>query len=232
MSNVLITGANRGIGLELVKRYAIAGHRVFATCREPAEASALAKAAGAHESVSVHSVQITDGDSVAALEAELGLSSLDLLINNAGANAPMETQSLATMDYEGWADMFAVNAMAPLRVLQAFVPALEASEASPSKAITITSQMGSLALDWPVAYAYCSSKAAVNKVMRMASLELKERGVAVGLIHPGWVQTDMGGANASLTVDESAAGIVTTIEAIDLQVTGCFRTWLNEDHAW
>ena len=92
--------------------------------------------------------------------------------------------------------------------------------------------MGSLALDWPVAYAYCSSKAAVNKVMRMASLELKERGVAVGLIHPGWVQTDMGGANASLTVDESASGIMTTIEAIDLQVTGCFRTWLNEDHAW
>ena len=232
MSNVLITGANRGIGLELVKRYAIAGHRVFATCREPGEASALAEAAGAHESVSVHSVQITDGDSVAALAAELGLSSLDLLINNAGANAPMETQSLATMDYEGWADMFAVNAMAPLRVLQAFVPALEASEASPPKAITITSQMGSLALDWPVAYAYCSSKAAVNKVMRMASLELKERGVAVGLIHPGWVQTDMGGAHASLTVDESAAGIVTTIEAIDLQVPGCFRTWLNEDHAW
>ena len=128
--------------------------------------------------------------------------------------------------------MFAVNAMAPLRVLQAFLPALEASEASPPKAITITSQMGSLALDWPVAYAYCSSKAAVNKVMRMASLELKERGVAVGLIHPGWVQTDMGGANASLTVDESASGIMTTIEAIDLQVTGCFRTWLNEDHAW
>ena len=232
MSNVLITGANRGIGLELVKRYAAAGHRVFATCRVPAEASVLSEVAGIHESVSVHAVQITDGDSVAALAAELGDTPLDLLINNAGANAPMETQSLASMNYDDWADMFAVNAMAPLRVLQAVLPALEALEASPPKAITITSQMGSLALDWPVAYAYCSSKAAVNKVMRMASLELKEKGIAVGLIHPGWVQTDMGGAKAALTVDESAAGIMTTIDAIDLDVTGCFRTWLNEDHAW
>lgn len=232
MPNVLITGANRGIGLELVKRYAAAGDRVLATCRVPAEATVLTELAGTHESVSVHGVQITDGASVAALAADLGVSSLDLLINNAGANAPMETQSLATMDYEGWADMLAVNAMAPLRVLQALLPALEASDASPPKAITITSQMGSLALDWPVAYAYCSSKAAVNKVMRMASLELKERGIAVGLIHPGWVQTDMGGANAALTVDESAAGIMTTIDAIDLAVTGCFRNWQNEDHAW
>lgn len=232
MANVLITGANRGIGLELVKRYAADGHRVFACCRVPAEASVLSEVAGTHDAVSIHGVQIVDGDSVAALAASLDGAPLDVLINNAGANIPMEQQSLTDMDYDGWAELLAVNAMAPLRVLQALRPNLEASEAEPPKAITITSQMGALSLDWAVAYAYCSSKAAVNKVMRMASLELKEQGIAVGLIHPGWVQTDMGGPNAAITVDESATGVMATIDAIDLDSTGCFRTWQNEDHDW
>ncbi|MEE4299428.1 MAG: SDR family oxidoreductase [Pseudomonadales bacterium] len=232
MANVLITGANRGIGLELVKRYAADGHRVFACCRVPAEANVLSELAGTHDAVSIHGVQIVDGDSVAALAASLEGTPIDVLVNNAGANRPAEEQSLTSMDYDAWAELFAVNAMAPLRVLQAFLPALEASDAEPPKAITISSQMGALSLDWPVAYAYCASKAAVNKVMRMAALELKEKGIAVGLIHPGWVQTDMGGPNAAITVDESAAGVIATIDAIDLESTGCFRTWQNEDHDW
>ena len=232
MANVLITGANRGIGLELVKRYAADGHRVMACCRAPAEASVLAELAGTHDAVSVHGVEIVDGDSVAALAASLGATPVDVLVNNAGANLPAEAQSLGSMDYEGWAELFAVNSMAPLRVLQALLPALEASSASPPKAITISSQLGALSLDRPMAYAYCASKAAVNKVMRMAAVELKEKGIAVGLIHPGWVQTDMGGPNAAITVDESAAGVMATIDAIDLEVTGCFRTWQNEDHDW
>ena len=232
MASILITGANRGIGLELVKRYAADGHRVFACCRVPAEASVLSVVAGSHEEVSIHGVRVADGASVGELAEALGGQPLDLLINNAGANMPMERQTLAQMDYDAWAELFAVNAMAPLRVLQALMPNLEASEAAPAKVITITSQMGALSLDWPVAYAYCSSKAAVNKIMRMASVELKEKGIAVGLVHPGWVQTDMGGPNAAVTVDASAAGIIATIDAIDLDVTGCFRTWENEDHAW
>lgn len=232
MANILITGANRGIGLELVKRYAAGGHRVFACCRVPAEATVLSELAGAHEAVSIHGVQIVDGDSVSALAASLDGTPIDLLINNAGANRDVKVQSLAFMDYDAWAEMFAVNAMAPLRMLQALLPNLEASEAEPPRAITISSQMGALSLDWPVAYAYCSSKAAVNKVMRMAAVELKEKGIAVALIHPGWVQTDMGGPNAAITVDESAAGVIATIDAIDLEATGCFRTWQNEDHDW
>lgn len=232
MTNVLITGANRGIGLELVERYAAAGHRVFACCREPVEATVLHEVAGDHEALSIHGVRVADGESVAELAASLAGVPVDVLINNAGANLPREAQSLQSMDYDGWADLFAVNAMAPLRVLQAFLPNLEASGAAPPKAITISSQMGALAFDFPVAYAYCASKAAVNKVMRMAALELKEKGIAVGLIHPGWVQTDMGGPNAAITVDESATGVIATIDAIDLEATGCFRTWQNEDHDW
>ena len=232
MSRVLITGANRGIGLELVKRYAAAGHVVEACCRAPAEATVLAEVAGEHENVSIHGVAVTDADSVASLASALGGEAVDVLINNAGASSPMGEQALMNMDYDAWADLFAVNAMAPLRVLQALMPNLEASAAAPAKAITITSQMGALSFEMPVAYAYCSSKAAVNKVMRMASQELKEKGIAIGLIHPGWVQTDMGGPQAAITVDESASGIIETIDAIDMDSTGCFRTWQNEDHGW
>jgi NAD(P)-dependent dehydrogenase (short-subunit alcohol dehydrogenase family) len=232
VSNVLITGANRGIGLELVKRYGAAGHRVFACCRMPAEAFVLSELAGDQERVSIHGLDVTDGASVTALAEALADEPVDVLINNAGANLPMDRQSLASMDYDGWAGLFAVNSMAPLRVLQAFLPHLEASRAEPPRAVTVSSQLGALSLDRPAAYAYGASKAAVNKVMRMAAVELKEKGIAVGLIHPGWVQTDMGGPNAAITVDESATGVIATIDAIDLASTGCFRTWQNEDHDW
>jgi NAD(P)-dependent dehydrogenase (short-subunit alcohol dehydrogenase family) len=232
MATILITGANRGIGLELVRRYAAGGHAVLACCRLPAEAQALNDLAEAHDDVEVIGVRVADGDSLADLAARIEGRPIDVLISNAGANLPMESQSLASMDYDGWAELFAVNAMTPLRVLQALRPNLEASAATPPKAITITSQMGALSLDWPVAYAYCSSKAAVNKVMRMASLELKEVGIAVGLIHPGWVQTDMGGPKAAITAPESAAGIARVVEGLDLVQTGCFVTWEGKAHEW
>lgn len=232
MGTVLITGANRGIGLELVRRYAAAGHDVLACCRDPETAGALAELAGDEGRVEVLGVTVADAASVAELGARLAGRPLDVLINNAGANLPREAQSLEQMDYDGWADLFAVNAMAPLRLLQALMANLKASAAAPPKAVTITSQMGALSLDWPVAYAYSSSKAAVNKVMRMAALDLKDDGIAVGLIHPGWVRTDMGGPQASISVEESAAGIIDVIDGLDLASTGSFLTWDGEAHAW
>ncbi len=100
------------------------------------------------------------------------------------------------------------------------------------RAVTITSQMGALDLNMPVMYAYCSSKAAVNKVMRMISAELSGDGIAVGLLHPGWVKTGMGGADAEISADESATGIMSVIEALTLENTGSFQTWKGEPHAW
>ena len=232
MSTVLITGANRGIGLELTKRYVEAGHRVLACCRAPVEAVILQEMAGSHELLTVHGVLVAEASSVTALGAELGTQPIDLLINNAGMNAPFDQQSLLQMDYEAWMEMFAVNAMAPLRMLQQLLPNLEASAAEPPKVITISSQMGSLALDMPVGYAYSSSKAAVNKVMKMAASELVKQGIAVALIHPGWVQTDMGGPRAAITVGQSAEGVMGVIDALTLDDTGCFRTWEGEEHPW
>ena len=229
MANFLITGTNKGIGFELAKRYAAAGHHVHACCRNPDGADALQALAG--ENLTVHKLVVQDGDSVAALKAELGDTPIDTLINNAGMAGPApDQQSAAQMDYDGWMETFEVNTMAPLRILQTFRPNLAAG--TDAKAITITSQMGALDLNWPVMYAYCSSKAAVNKVMRMISLDLANDGIAVRLIHPGYVQTDMGGPNAEITPDESAEGIISVIADTNMENTGTFLKWNGETHAW
>ncbi len=227
MATVMITGANRGIGLELSKRYAAAGNEVIACCREPDKAEALQNI----ENIRICGVTVADGDSVAALATEIGDQPIDILINNAGTPGPApEQQSALEMDFDGWADAFAVNTMAPLRMVQAFRDNLKAADRA--KAITITSQMGALDLNWPVMYAYCSTKAAVNKVMRMISLELANDETAVALIHPGFVKTDMGGPNAEIEASESAEGIMSVIEDVTLEGTGCFMKWNGEVHAW
>ncbi len=227
MATVMITGANRGIGLELSKRYAAAGNEVIACCREPDKADGLQNL----ENIRIYGVAVSDGDSVAALAAEVGDQPIDILINNAGTPGPApDQQSALQMDFEGWADAFAVNTMAPLRVLQAFRENLKVADHA--KAITITSQMGALDLNWPVMYAYCSTKAAVNKVMRMISVELANDETAVALIHPGFVKTDMGGPNAEIEPSESAEGIMSVIEDVTLEVTVCFMKWNVEVHAW
>jgi NAD(P)-dependent dehydrogenase (short-subunit alcohol dehydrogenase family) len=231
MSTVLITGANRGIGLELTRRYAERGNTVLACCREPAKSKDLKALAAANESVQVLGVHVADAKSVGALKAELGDRPIDILINNAGMQGPPpQKQSLSQMDYDGWAETFAVNSMAPLRMLQTFRPNL--AKGMNPKAITITSQMGALSLDMTMAYAYCASKAAVNKVMRLASVELAQDGIAVALIHPGWVKTDMGGPHAQLTAQESAKGIADVIDKLTLKETGCFKKWNGETHGW
>ena len=229
MATILITGANRGIGFELTKRYAEAGNDVIACCRDPKKADELQTLAQSTGKIRVCGVSVADGESVAALKAEIGDQPIDLLINNAGTPGPKQ-QTALDIDYDGWADAFAVNTMAPFRMLQTFRENVKAAEGG--KIITITSQMGAMDLNWPVMYAYCSSKAAVNKIMRMVSLELAADGTAVALIHPGHVKTDMGGEAAEIEVEESAAGIISVIEGITLDGTGCFMKWNGEVHAW
>ena len=228
MANVLITGANRGIGLEMVKLYAARGDTVLACCRNPAEAEALNAVEG---DVEVIEVQVSDGASVASLASNLGDRPVDLLINNAGMAGPSyDQQNAYAMDFDGWAETFEVNTMAPVRVMQALMPNLKAS--SDARVVTITSQMGALSLDMPVAYAYCTSKAALNKFMKMAALVLVKEGINVCVIHPGWVQTDMGGPNAEITPQESAEGIVATIDGLNAETNGSFWKWNGEAHGW
>ena len=228
MATILITGTNKGVGLELTKIYAARGDTVYAACRDPAAASALAEVPG---EVVILPLVVGDSGSVTAMAEQLAGVTIDIVINNAGMKGPeFEEQNTYAMDFDGWAETFNVNSMGPVRVMQALMSNLKQAEAA--KVVTITSQMGALSLDMPAAHAYCASKAAVNKFMRLASIDLKKDGVAVGLIHPGWVQTDMGGPRADLTPQESAEGIVAVVDQLSMDSTGGFWKWNGETHDW
>ena len=228
MTTVLITGANRGLGLELTRQYAAAGDSVLACCRDPSDASALNELAAANSRVKVHGVKITDAASVAALAKAIGSTPIDILINNAGTAAPAK-QSLAEMDYEGWMEAFATNTMAPFRMVQTFRENLKASG---GRIANITSQFGALSFDTPYVYAYSATKAALNKVMRLAAIELGKEGINSVIIHPGWVQTDMGGPQGQQTPQESATGIRAVLASLNAESNGSFVKWNGEAHAW
>ena len=134
------------------------------------------------------------------------------------------------MDFDGWAETMNINTMAPVRVMHALLPNLKSS--NNAKVVSITSQMGALSLDMPVAFAYCTSKAALNKFMKLAALELGKENIAVAVIHPGWVKTDMGGPGADITPQESATGIANVIGKLDASNNGGFWKWDGEEHAW
>jgi NAD(P)-dependent dehydrogenase (short-subunit alcohol dehydrogenase family) len=230
MSNVVITGANRGIGLALAHLYAERGDQVFGCCRAPSKAQELQALARSHR-LTVLPVDVGDDASVAALAAELGLAPVDVLINNAGVSGgPLDQQTATRMDFAAWANAFNVNSIGPVRVLHALLPALQ--RAQQPKVMSITSQLGAISLDLALAYGYSSSKAALNKYMRLAAPDLARDGVAIGVIHPGWVQTDMGGPGAQITSAESAAGIAKVIDQLSVDNSGGFWKWNGGRHDW
>ena len=222
----LITGASRGIGRRLVERLLERGGRVIATVRK-AEALDHQKA-GAGERLRVLELDVRDH---AAVDAQIGGLSepVDVLINNAGVIGPKRSSTL-DMDFEGFADTLAVNTLAPLKVVHAALPALERGERP--RIITISSWMGSHAGMGSDRIAYRASKAAVNRVMQGLAIDLRPRGVAVLMLHPGWVRTDMGGDNATLTVDESAAGIIAIADALTLNQSGQFLSYAGTTMGW
>lgn len=225
MQTYLITGANRGIGLEMTTQALELGLRVIATCRDPSSATELSALEG---SLEVHELDVTDDASTTALAEKLGKVKLDVLINNAGYMATR--QSVEDMDYEEWMTSFAVNAIAPWRVSVAFANRLEAS--SSGRVATISSQMGSLERASSDRVAYRSSKAAANMAMRTLALEWKPRGITVCMLHPGWVKTDMGGSNAALTVHDSATGLLEVVDGLTLKDTGCFLDYEGKNLPW
>lgn len=228
MATVLITGTNKGVGLELTKLYAGRGDTVLACCRDPESATELSAVPG---DVEVHGVVVGDDASVKTLSGALGDRPVDLLINNAGTVGPeVEAQTAYAMDFDAWADAHNVNTMGPVRVMQAVMDNLKAAEAA--KVMTVTSQMGALSLDVVMAHAYSASKAAVNKFMRLAAIDLKKDGIAVGLVHPGWVRTDMGGPNAEISAAESAEGVAAVCDQLSLDNSGGFWKWTGEVHDW
>lgn len=208
---VLLTGANRGLGLEFAKTLSARGDHVIATARDPEAASALqAVAANAPGHVEVLPLDVTDDGSVAALAKALEGRALDLLIANAGVLTSY-ARGLGDLDYEGMRRCFEVNTIGALRTVEACLPALRRGEGK--QIVTISSKMGSIEENSSGgAYAYRISKAAVNMAMRSVSRDLEPEGFRTLTLHPGWVQTDMGGPNALIDTPTSIAGMLRIID--------------------
>lgn len=234
MANIIITGANRGIGLALVKTYLLGGDRVFALCRQPQQADQLNElAASAGGQLTVHTVDMADAGSIITFAGSLKDTPVDVLLNVAGIVGG-RTDSLlkapfSEADFDDWRTAFEVMTIGPFRLTQAVLPNLIAAR---GKVMTVSSQIA--ASTWPRGglYAYGATKAAVNRLMRSLAFDLRDKGVTVALVHPGWVQTDMGGANAEITPQESAAGIKQVLDGLTLEDTGKFFKWNGEEYAW
>ena len=226
MANILIIGASRGIGLELTKQYLAAGDSVIATAR--------AGGADNLESISdagltIQTMDISDSASIETAAGEIGEQALDAVIIVAGAVGGGR-QSLDDLDLEEWHRTFDTNTIGPALAAKAFKSNLAAS--GNGHLMILTSQLA--ASTWPMGgmFIYSTTKAAVSKVGQILALDWKADPITVTLMHPGWVQTDMGGPNAEITAEESAAGIRSVIANATKEDSGKFYKWNGEIHAW
>ena len=227
MPSVLITGANRGLGLEFTRQYAADGWRVFAACRDPAGARDLAAVEG---DVSAETLDVDDGPQVATLANKLSGHPIDVLINNAGIYGPKDV-TRDTVVYDAWGQVFRTNAMSPLAVSAAF--AANVAQGGQKKIITLSSIMGSIAEnDSSGDFIYRSSKAAVNAVMKSLAGDLKSEGITVVVLHPGWVRTDMGGPDASIEAPESVTGMRAVIAGLKESDSGRFLNYDGTEIPW
>lgn len=210
---ILITGGNRGIGAEMAAQYRAQGHEVLATARDGSADLTL---------------DVADPASVRAMAAEVA-APLDLLICNAGVYLDKGHTIDGGYAPELWAQSFAVNVTGVFTTVQSLLPQLRAGS---GKIAIISSQMASDERAPGGSYIYRSSKAAALNLGRNMAVDLKAEGLPVGIYHPGWVRTDMGGAAAEISVDEAAKGLMARFEALSLDTTGCFETWDGRPHAF
>lgn len=199
MPTALITGANRGIGLEFVKQYAADGFRVHACCRNPANADALKALKG---DIRVHALEVTDIAALKAL-AQTITEPFDVVVANAGAGGK-DVGDFGALDYDAFSGLLRVNTLGPIAALEAFTPNLKAAG---GKFAAISSNLGSIENAAGFAPAYSTSKAALNMAMKSYAAQLAPMGVAIGPFHPGWVRTDMGGPEAPTSAEESVRGL-------------------------
>lgn len=230
---VLVTGANRGLGLEFVRQYLARGATVFAGCRRPDAATELESLAGEHEgTLIVCALDVREADAIEAVVERIasdGDGRLDVLINNAGTSPRGEEFSnIRAQDMLG---VLQVNTVSPLIVAQRCQRLLAAGPRP--RLVNISSAMGSLAeKDYGRHYSYGASKAALNMVTRAAACDLADDGIVVVSLHPGWVRTDLGGPKADLSAQESVAGMIAVIDGLGRDDSGQFLTWRGETHPW
>lgn len=212
---IVITGGSRGIGAGLVKAYRARGEDVVATARQPDIGPRL---------------DVADPDSFAPFKASVGDTPVDLLICNAGIYLGRGETLDSGYQPDDWAQSFAVNVTGVFLTVQALLANVRAANAG--KIAIISSQMASSTRAPGGSYIYRASKAAVLNLGRNLATDLRPDGVAVGIYHPGWVTTDMGGPSADIDVGEAVSGLVNEFDALSIASTGCFRTWDGRDHAY
>jgi NAD(P)-dependent dehydrogenase (short-subunit alcohol dehydrogenase family) len=227
---ILITGANRGIGLELSKQFAADGWTVIASCRNPADAEELQRLSERYSSIELHALDVTDYQQMQALSAELQDRPLDILLSNAGIYGPRGL-GFGEVDPEQWREVLEVNSIAPLMLVQAFVDQVAASQQK--LVAVISSKMGSIADNGSGgSYIYRSSKTMVNLIVKNLSIDLAGRGISAITLHPGWVKTDMGGVNAEVGTDQSAAGLKSILQSAGPAQNGQFLEFNGDPIAW
>jgi NAD(P)-dependent dehydrogenase (short-subunit alcohol dehydrogenase family) len=223
-TTVLITGANRGIGLEYARQFAAKGYQVIGTARDPADAKELSEVADR-----VEQLDVTDPASVAGLAKRLDGNPIDILVNNAGVFDRGDV-SLDKVDFQMMERTLAVNALGPLRVVQSLLPNLRKGKRK--TIVSMSSQLGSIENSNGRWYAYRSSKAALNQINKTLSAELGAEGFVCVVLHPGWVRTDMGGPGATYSPEESVSGLVAVIEKLGPADNGRFYDFKGNPIPW
>lgn len=227
--NVLISGANRGIGLELVRQYLQDGWRVFAGCRQPEQAHKL-NGLTAHGDLTVQPLDVTNEQQVRNLRHVVGDSAIDVMINNAGTYG-QKGSSFGQTDAAAWEDAFRINVIAVMRMMETFADAVAASQ---HRIIAnMSSKMGSMGDNSSGgSYVYRSSKAALNAITVSAARDLGEHGIKVVALHPGWVRTDMGGQHALIDVETSVTGLRHVMAGLTAAQSGSFIDYKGEIVPW
>jgi NAD(P)-dependent dehydrogenase (short-subunit alcohol dehydrogenase family) len=225
---ILITGANRGIGLEYVKQYAASGCQVYATVRDPAKATALQQLAAQYTNVQVLALDVATVAAIRDLAGQLSAITVDILISNAGT---YPESTFGKTDPQAWLEAFQVNTLTTYYLAEAFLPQLR--RASQAKLIAMTSKMGSIEDNGSGGeYIYRSSKTALNMVVKSLALDLREFNIAVAALHPGWVRTDMGGPNGLIDTATSVRGLRQVIEHLTCEQSGQFIAYDGKPIPW
>lgn len=235
-TTVLITGANRGLGFEFTRQYLADDWNVIATCRSPATASSLQDLQANYNGLQIVPLDVADFAAIDELASELGGRPIDVLINNAGLFGPKRQadgdlrQSFGDIDYDIWAELLRVNTLAPVKLAEALVGNIAASEQK--KIVTISSRIGSIGETESGLYAYRSSKAAVNMAMATLAKDVAEMGITVITFSPGWVKTDMGGPTASLDAEDSISMLRELIAGHAPAESGAFLDYTGDTIPW
>jgi len=220
MATVLITGTNRGLGLEFVKHFLGRSDTVIATCRDSSSATELQALAANNENLSLKNLDVSDEQSMAAFATELKDTPIDVFINNAGVYGPRDA-NFGNVGSSEWEQVIRVNAIAPMLLTQLIIGSLR--QGTDKKLVYVTSKMGSIDDNkGGGSYIYRSSKTALNSVVKSLSVDLASEGFSVAVVHPGWVRTDMGGPNGLIDVQTSVGGMLAVIDGLSPDNAGEF----------